>query len=153
MPCRERQHGVLALCRPLIQLGIDAFPGLALQGAQSQARCACLIKGEGPSCQLAWDTWCSGHISKDADPWLGANAACKATCSARVASGVRFRVPGYARPTSDVRYLVGSGYGLGLGEGEGLGDGGGPGAVASTSTVKTSVAFGGMITAPLCGSV
>jgi hypothetical protein len=45
--------------------------------------------------------------------------------------------------TSEVRYLVG------LGEG----DGDGPGAVLSISTVKTSVAFGGMITAPVCGSV
>jgi len=63
--------------------------------------------------------------------------------SARVTSDGRYRPPDDARVTSEVRYLVG------LGEG----DGDGPGAVLSISTVKTSVAFGGMITAPVCGSV
>ena len=86
-----------------------------------------------------------------------ANAACKGINSARETSDGRHQVPDDARLTSDVRYLVGLGLGLGEGEGEGIGegdgDGGGPGAVLSTSTVKTSVAFGGMITAPVCGSV
>jgi hypothetical protein len=84
-----------------------------------------------------------------------ANAACKGTNSAPVTSDGRYPVRDDARLTSDVRYLVGLGLGLGLGDGEGdgLGEGGGPGAVLSTSTTNTSVAFGGMITAPVCGSV
>ena len=58
--------------------------------------------------------------------------------------------------TSDVtraKSVAGFAYFVGLGLGEGEGDGLGPGAVLSTSTTKTSVAFGGMITAPVCGLV
>jgi hypothetical protein len=47
----------------------------------------------------------------------------------------------------------GVGDGDGLGDAGGVGDGLGPGAVLSTSTSKVSVALGGMITAPVLGSV
>ena len=60
-----------------------------------------------------------------------------------------------ANSVAGFAYFVGLGLGEGEGDGlgEGEGDGLGPGAVLSTSTTKTSVAFGGMITAPVCGLV
>ena len=56
-----------------------------------------------------------------------------------------------AKLVAGIAYFIG----LGLGDGEALGegDGLGPGATLSSSTAKTSVAFGGMITAPVWGSV